>query len=179
MTRRLDAHQQSLSESMDLQRRGFLRGQGLKADATQCVSAMRPPWALRPDEMFTNACTRCGDCVPVCPRQLLRAGDSGFPEISFSAAGCTLCGLCRQACTTGAISSGELRAAFEWRVAVDSHCLSQRGIECRVCGEVCEAQALHFVPARGGIAQLQIDADACTGCGECVSRCPSGAIAMS
>ena len=30
-------------------------------------AALRPPGALVPDEAFLDACTGCGECVPVCP----------------------------------------------------------------------------------------------------------------
>jgi ferredoxin-type protein NapF len=163
--------------TIDPRRRSFLRGR-LADAAARPPAALRPPWALKPDEAFTAACTRCGECVRVCPRDVLHAGDGGFPEIRFSAAGCSLCGDCAKACVPRAIDPAAVPEAFTWRVQVADTCLNRQGVECRVCGDACEARALRFLPARGGVAQLQVRADACTGCGDCVAVCPVGAITL-
>ena len=139
----------------------------------------RPPWSLQPDANFVDRCTRCGDCVRVCPERVLKAGDGGFPEIDFSRAGCSLCGECGKACATGAIGSRESGPAFSWRVEVSAACLNRQSVECRLCGDACDARALRFVPARGGISQLQVLGNACTGCGACVSVCPVKAITLT
>lgn len=115
----------------------------------------------------------------VCPERVLKTGDGGFPEIDFSRAGCSLCGECGEACASGAIGSREAGPAFSWRVDVSAACLNRQSVECRLCGDTCEVRALRFVPARGGISQLQVVEDACTGCGACVSVCPVKAISLS
>lgn len=138
----------------------------------------RPPWSVSPDADFTARCTRCGDCVGVCPTKVLAAGDGGFPVIRFDKAGCSLCGKCATVCQTGAISKAQQPAPFPWRVKVSSACLNQQGVECRVCGDACDARALRFKPALGGISKMHIDLDACTGCGECVALCPVGAVSV-
>jgi ferredoxin-type protein NapF len=164
---------------VDLRRRFFMRG-ALPSDAAQTVvQPPRPPWARLGAEAFTKACTRCGDCLRACPRGVLRSGDGGFPEIDFSRQGCSLCGQCSQVCPSGAITPLAAQVpAFNWRVQVGETCLARKGIECRVCGEACEAQALRFVPARGGASTLRVLAERCTGCGECVAPCPTAAITL-
>lgn len=163
--------------TMDPRRRSFLRG-NLRHAASETVAAPpRPPWS-RAEPDFVSRCTRCSDCVKACPQAVLKIGDGGFPQIDFSRAGCSLCGDCARACATGAIDPAVVTQAFAWRVVVADTCLSRRGVECRVCGDACDARALRFVPARGGIAQLQVDAAACTGCGECVGVCPVSALSV-
>ncbi len=159
---------------MDIKRRLFLRGR----NPGQAQAASRPPWAVEPDALFTARCTRCGDCVRTCPRQVLKAGDGGFPTIDFAEAGCSLCGDCVQVCRTAALAPSEHPEPFAWRVRVNETCLTRHGVECRVCGDACDTRALRFVPARGGIAQMQIDLASCTGCGDCIATCPVKAISV-
>jgi ferredoxin-type protein NapF len=162
---------------MDPRRRLFLRGSLQAAAAPQAPQRPRPPWALRPDTAFTERCTRCGDCLRACPHGLLQAGDGGFPEIGFAQQGCTLCGDCRAACPSGALDR-QATLAFHARVAVADHCLAERGVECRVCAEACDARALRFRPQPGGVWRLQVSLADCTGCGACVAPCPVGAITL-
>ena len=61
-------------------------------------------------------------------------------------------------------------------IFISSTCLAARRIECRVCGELCEAGAIRFRPTLGSVAQPVLDATTCTGCGDCVAPCPVGAI---
>lgn len=165
---------------VDRSRRFLLRGALPRRDAPP-PPAPRPPWALRPDGAFTDTCSRCGDCLRACPRGLLVAGDGGFPEIRFDTAGCDLCGACADACPRGAIVRGATGAApFDTvaRIATGA-CLAHRRVECRVCGEACDARALRVAPRVGGVALPVVDASRCTGCGECVAPCPVRAVSVS
>lgn len=57
-------------------------------------------------------------------------------------------------------------------------CLALANVVCRSCGDVCEAAAIGFRPRLGGAAQPQLDAERCSGCGDCLSACPSAAITL-
>lgn len=59
---------------------------------------------------------------------------------------------------------------------IGAACVEPKGVSCRRCGEACEADAIRFRPLGRGMAAAQLDADLCTGCGECVSVCPVSAI---
>lgn len=66
------------------------------------------------------------------------------------------------------------------RVAqVAAGCLALGGIECRLCGERCDAGAIRFAPRPGGVAAPLIDPSRCSGCGDCLPVCPSAALKLS
>lgn len=169
---------------IDPRRRLFLRGRVAQAATPQQPAVQRPPWALAEDA-FTACCTRCHDCVRACPRQVIAVGDGGFPHMHFAQQGCDLCSgqstpACAAACQPQAIQPRAPSAPWPgWRLHVSPHCLAQRQVECRACADACDARAIRFRPALGGIAQMQIDAHACTACGECVGVCPVGAVSMA
>ena len=152
-------------------RRSLLRGRPSRNDG-----AIRPPWALAEDA-FIQACTRCGDCTPACPERIVLVGDGGYPEIDFSKGECTFCGDCVDACKDKALVRQE--DAQPWDVTAvlaKEKCLSEQGVTCRVCGDICEVRAIKFTLAVGGLAFVDINQGTCTGCGACFQPCPVGAI---
>lgn len=65
------------------------------------------------------------------------------------------------------------------RVAVlGANCLAVNGVMCGTCADPCDPRALRVRPLGGGRALPIIDTAACTGCGECVSVCPVGALSV-
>ena len=155
---------------VDRARRAWLKGSFGKPRGV-----LRPPGA-GPDAEFTDRCTRCDDCLPACPRNLIRRGDGGFPELDPGRGGCDFCGACAAVCAVAA-----LRPAihpWRWRVAADDRCLALRGVSCRSCGDCCERGALGFRLAVGGSARLEINPDLCNGCGECIGICPAHSLSL-
>ncbi len=152
-----------------LSRRSFLRGRARQIDA------FRPPWSPAED-VFTDECRRCGDCIAVCETGLLIKGSGGFPEADFSKAGCTFCEACIKACRYQVIEKGNECWALEARI--NDSCLAQNKVHCRTCQESCETEAISFQLIAGGIARPAIDTSLCTGCGECVSGCSAGSISI-
>ncbi|MCL1961258.1 MAG: ferredoxin-type protein NapF [Desulfovibrionaceae bacterium] len=162
---------------IDPRRRSFLRGRIAQA----APAVQRPPWAL-PQARFNQQCDRCRACVQACPHGVLRLGDGGFPEMDFSRRGCDFCGACERACKPRALdraAAPHVAAWPLWQAQVAPHCLALNKVECRICADACDARAIRFKPAPGGISRMQLDPAACTACGDCVSVCPAGAIAMA
>jgi len=158
---------------MPASRRSFLRGR-FKSDSLD----IRPPWAVGVDA-FESMCTRCGDCVEVCPTHIITIGDGGYPKVDFSVGECTFCADCVSACKPGALRRAKPEdAPWQMKVAIGESCLSMRGVECRVCGECCETSAIRFRPRIGGVAIPELMPERCTGCGACFAPCPVGAISM-
>ena len=92
-------------------RRAFLTGRLPREDD----SVKRPPGAAR--ENFHDLCTRCGDCVSVCPEEVLAMDDAGLPVFQPQQGGCTFCGDCADACKTDALSLDRF-AEWPWRAKV-------------------------------------------------------------
>lgn len=155
---------------VDASRRGFLRGRASPK------AQIRPPWALCEDK-FIDRCTRCGDCLSACPQKILVTGDGGFPTVDFSQHKCTFCGNCLTACQPAALlRANEDQPAWPYKAVVDDACLALRGVECRVCGDFCDARAIRFPPRLGSTPLPIINREACTACGACVAPCPTAAI---
>jgi ferredoxin-type protein NapF len=163
---------------IDPRRRSFLRGRLTEAAAPRAPAAQRPPWALAPDR-FIEQCDRCRACIEACPQGVLKPGDGGFPEVDFSRRGCDFCGACEAACKPRALDRAAAPAWTGWQARIAPHCLALRKIECRVCADACDARAIRFQPAPGGISRMRFDPAACTACGECVSVCPAGALTVA
>lgn len=161
-----------------LDRMQFLRGRFRGAPP-----AIRPPWALG-ETAFLDTCNRCEACADACPEGIIGNGSGGFPVVDFSNGECTFCAACATACPTPALSLHEVRPPHAkrppWTIwaRIGDGCIARRGIECRVCGEFCEARAIRFRLSSGGAALPEVDDAACTGCGACVAPCPVDAVAV-
>lgn len=154
---------------MDIPRRRFLgrRNPG--------PAPFRPPWSL-PEGLFVDRCSRCDDCIKVCPTGLLMRGEGGFPSADFMRGPCTFCGECASACATGAIGRDSTRKTWSFAIAIDDECLAVRNVDCRVCGEACDAGAIRFHPRIGGVPLPEVNNASCNGCGACLAPCPARAV---
>lgn len=157
---------------MQASRRGFLRGR-----THSVTNEIRPPWAVD-EERFEQLCTRCGECLKLCPTQVIRLGDGAFPVVDFSLGECLLCGDCVTACKPMALHRIDGAEAWTLRASLGASCLARHSVECRVCGEMCGMSAIRFRPRLGGVAMPELDSERCTGCGACFAPCPVGAIVM-
>ena len=151
-------------------RRLFLHSSRLSSTAT------RPPGAQQ-EAQFLDLCTRCGDCIRACPTQIIVSADGGYPSLNFTAGQCTFCLRCVHSCTANALQPS-LVGAWQLQAMIGPTCLTSNGVECRICGEACEAQAIRFPPTAGGVAHPYFDAGQCSGCGACIAPCPTQAISM-
>lgn len=156
---------------MDVSRRGFFRGR------PRAKAEIRPPWAL-PAGQFGDRCTRCNDCLGACPEHILVVSDGGFPAVHFTRGGCTFCGACVDACKPQALRRAQDQAPWSLTAVIGPACLPRHGVECRSCGDFCDARAIRFAPRIGGSPLPEIDRERCTGCGACVAPCPVTAITM-
>ncbi len=131
--------------------------QGIMRRYNRNEKAMRPPGALE-ESAFVAACTRCAECMKVCPTNALQPATFEFgleglwtpmliPSIGPCAEKCTSCG---DVCPTGAIRPftwQDKRYKIKMGLAnVDkSTCVAWNGgRDCIVCAEVCPYSAVVF-----------------------------------
>jgi polyferredoxin len=197
---------------VDLSRRGVLAGIAAGAAMPGVAWAarlgseskaprylVRPPGATADEKTFLNLCVRCGECMKVCPTNVLQPTifQSGLEglfsprmdfrnilEQSFCEYSCTLCG---QVCPTGAIPrlAEEAKHAQPNGKAYFDHnrCLPwAEKTPCIRCEEMCPVpdkaiKILNTFTIKGPdgqdveIQQPYVERDLCVGCGICESNC--------
>jgi MauM/NapG family ferredoxin protein len=154
---------------------------------------IRPPGS-RPEREFLARCTACGMCMKICPTgglqpALTEAGLEGLwtPRLVPRIGHCDyMCNVCGQVCPTEAIRPLSVEAKHEVKIGLaafdTTRCIPYAyGRDCMICEEVCPIpdKAIYFleieVRLRDGatktIKQPRVDADRCTGCGQCENVC--------
>ncbi|MFK7964271.1 MAG: ferredoxin-type protein NapF [Burkholderiaceae bacterium] len=162
----------SQSPSVSASRRRFLRG---RVAAPKAPSAFRPPWTN--ELRLSEHCTSCGACVDACETSIISIGPDKKPGLSFMQGECTFCQACVTACAEPVFNLGQL-APWRLGVLIGDGCLLKAGITCQLCTDHCDARALRFDLRVSPSGAIQIDQDACSGCGACVAPCPASAIDM-
>jgi ferredoxin-type protein NapG len=138
---------------------------------------LRPPGALA-EQSFLDTCSRCGECVRVCPAQCIKLDPSasagrGAPYIVADEMPCVVCdGLqCMYHCPTGALQPiplGQIRMGTAvWH---PDTCVRSRGEACTICVDRCPvgSVAIALVDDR-----IEVKPLGCIGCGVCQHDCPT------
>ncbi len=160
---------------------------------------LRPPGALA-EPAFSDTCSRCGDCVNVCPAQAIRIDNTedpdhpdaehrtggGLPYIIARESPCVVCDdlSCMKACPTGALERLQSRAQIQMGHATSDHtrCLRGMGYEvyddprtlegedCQVCVSQCPIEGDAIGIDDHGTVEVR---HGCIGCGVCEQVCPA------
>ncbi len=155
------------------QRRNFLRGKG-----SSNPPLFRLPWVTN-EQLFIQQCTRCDDCINVCEEKIIVVGSGTYPEINFALGECTFCQKCVEVCQQNFFNSDKTQPAWESQLTIKDNCLAKKFVFCQSCRDACEYQAIKFIYSQCAIPEPQINQDLCSGCGACVSLCPSQSIQLS
>ena len=139
----------------------------------------RPPGAA-PEVAFVAACTRCGDCIDVCPVHAIvkapaNAGlAAGTPYIEPTMQACIVCEdmPCAAACETGAlVVPSDMWASIHMGILeLDTdRCITFQGQACGVCARSCPVGERALAVDDRGHPVLK--PEGCVGCGVCVTAC--------
>jgi MauM/NapG family ferredoxin protein len=154
------------------------------------ASRLRPPGAL-PEAEFVQRCIRCGNCMKVCPTNVLTPSPIGLgldgawsPILDLRRGYCEYeCNLCGRVCPTGAIRSLPLTKKKKTKIGLavfdKKTCLPYaKAQNCIVCEEHCpvpeKAIKLTKKNIKGKIVKQPVMNDElCIGCGICELKCPT------
>jgi ferredoxin-type protein NapG len=137
---------------------------------------LRPPGAAK-EKDFLNECSRCGECVRVCPAEAIVLHQSlgkNAPYIDADARACVACdGLyCMSSCPTGALEPTPLLMIKMGTAVWREHQCTRTTLndDCRRCVDVCPigTAAIDLVQDR-----IEVKPLGCIGCGLCQQDCPT------
>ena len=169
-------------------RRGFFRetlGKVLREVAARTEERVAPRRYFRPpgaavEVVFLASCTRCGDCIDVCPvRAIVKAPvaaglSAGTPIIEPRLQACVVCEdmPCARACETGALvvpADGWTGVKMGTLALDPARCITFQGVSCGVCARACPVGERALAMDQAGHPVLKVEG--CVGCGVCVTAC--------
>ncbi|WP_456429721.1 ferredoxin-type protein NapF [Nitratifractor sp.] len=136
-------------------------------------AVVRPPY-VTDFSLFRSHCPECADtpCVSACEEEIVLIRADRTPMLNFTKGGCTFCDACAEACPEGVLGpEGPERINARFVIETEG-CLAHHSTICFACREPCLDDAILF----NGMFNPVIDESRCTGCGFCLSRCPTRAI---
>ncbi|WP_455387914.1 4Fe-4S dicluster domain-containing protein [Petrachloros mirabilis] len=131
---------------------------------------LRPPGAVE-EALFFERCTKCNDCVKVCPHgSIVFHPQDGTPVIFADQSPCYLCEdlPCITACATEALLPVNEIGDVRMGLAIVTHRVCTAGQGCHACVSKCPTDALSM---DFDTQQLVVASSRCVGCGLCEQVC--------
>ena len=131
---------------------------------------LRPPGAVE-EALFFERCTKCNDCVKVCPHgSIVFHPQDGTPVIFADQSPCYLCEdlPCITACATEALLPVNEIGDVRMGLAIVTHRVCTAGQGCHACVSKCPTDALSM---DFDTQQLVVTSSRCVGCGLCEQVC--------
>ena len=131
---------------------------------------LRPPGAVDED-LFLDRCTKCGDCIEVCPHHSIKVYEQDQTPVIFAdQVPCFLCEdfPCIASCGTEALLPLDSMHAVDMGLAVVSPRLCTADQGCHACVSKCPTQALDL---NFSTLTLEVNGQRCVGCGICEQVC--------
>ncbi|WP_257098643.1 4Fe-4S binding protein [Pseudovibrio flavus] len=143
------------------------------------TNQLRPHHCV-PEPILRILCDNCAQCEDACPQGIIKICEfSLLPFLDVGEAGCTFCGFCAMACSTGALSEHQLYQRLKLRPRFKSNCLTKAGGDCTICVNACPRGAIRLVGIPTDISFLTHKQENCMGCGICAAACPQNAIELT
>lgn len=145
---------------------------------------IRPPFSLREDQ-FNVSCSRCGNCISVCPTGILHPVTAEgtleqflSPMVKFEDSYCLeSCNACGKICPTGSIRKFTVADKKSQKMGIaridTENCLLQKNQECNLCKQYCPYDAIDYRRININEKYLPlVSQEKCVGCGACEIICP-------
>lgn len=139
------------------------------------IPLFRPPGAVD-EASFLKDCTRCNDCIDVCPHDAIVHAPAQFreaagtPMLAPDHQPCMMCEEmpCIKACEPNVLDS-DVQVLMGTAMVTEHLCLAHHGTTCTVCSEQCPVDEAILVSEGKPI----VNESQCTGCGVCRYVCPA------
>jgi len=159
-------------------RRGFLTSFGKNMAKDRSIfSHIYLPY-VTDISLVQKICKECQKpCVEACETDIIAVKDD-IPFLDISKNGCTFCKKCAIIWVHNNMNvlDGNLEEKINIGISIKTlNCLSWNQTMCFTCKDACKYRAINFF----GMFRPTIDENLCTGCGMCISVCPSNAIEIS
>ncbi len=134
-------------------------------------SFIYPPYFEKKEHFLL--CTECEHkvCVQACPEKIIHI-ENDTPVIKFGINGCTFCDECAKVCGSVLKLENKKTNLNTEMIINPKNCIAWNKTVCFSCQDICEENAIIY----NGMFNPAIDLEKCTGCGFCISVCPTNAI---
>jgi ferredoxin-type protein NapF len=130
-----------------------------------------PPYYEKKEDFLK--CVECKnkDCLVACEEEIIKI-ENEMPVLDFFKSGCTFCDECAKACQLDVLKIENKKEKIAEMIINSKKCIAWNQTICFSCQDICKESAIIYK----GMFNPIIDLDKCTGCGFCISVCPTFAI---